>query len=211
MPPSTSNPSSVPVRTNKENVFFFFKTISLKWQKCFLKTCIFEESFLFFENVFEKHFRHILESTFENIWKKIFKALWNFFFFLKTLCYYYFLVKMHFWSLHFELILYLVPNSSPKYKCMHVYMYALFPCSNIESLFLFCYMKCTFGMNWIFQFIFTFNLFLLLFISLNALFDIIHESHYTIQLIFQLFFFTLLAKSFQFQLNKLFQIDTKYI
>ena len=47
--------------------------------------------------------------------------------------------------------------------------------------------------------------------SLTALFDIIHESHYTIQLIFQLFFFTLLAKSFQFQLNKLFQIDKKYI
>ena len=138
----------------------------------------------FFENVFEKHFWHILESTFENIWKKNFKALWNFFFFWKHFCYYYFLAKMHFWPLHFELILDLVPNSSPKYKCMHVYMYALFPCSNIESLFLFCYTKCTFGMSWIFQLIFTFNLFLLLFIGLTALFDIIHGSYCTIQLIF---------------------------
>ena len=180
----------------KKTFFFFLKTISLKWQKCFLKTCIFEESFLFFENVFEKHFRHILEALLKTYERKFSKHFGIFFFFLKTLCYYYFLVKMHFWSLHFELILYLVPNSSPKYKCMHVYMYALFPCSNIESLFLFCYTKCTFGMNWIFQFIFTFNLFLLLFMSLTALFDIIHESHYTIQLIFQLFFFYTFSKKF---------------
>ena len=163
-------------------VFFenmhLWRIIPFFW-KCFWKT---------FSTYFRKHFwKHMKEN---------FQSTLEFFFFLKTLCYYYFLVKMHFWSLHFELILYLVPNSSPKYKCMHVYMYALFPCSNIESLFLFCYMKCTFGMNWIFQFIFTFNLFLLLFMSLTALFDIIHESHYTIQLIFQLFFFYTFSKKF---------------
>ena len=50
-----------------------------------------------------------------------------------------------------------------------------------------------------------FSLFLLLFIGLTILFATIHESHCTIQLIFQLFFFiTLFTKSFQFQLNKLF-------
>ena len=179
----------------KKTFFFFFENNFFEVTKVFFENMYLWRIIPFFWKCFWKTFSTYFRSTFENIWKKIFKALWNFFF-LKTLCYYYFLVKMHFWSLHFELILYLVPNSSPKYKCMHVYMYALFPCSNIESLFLFCYTKCTFGMNWIFQFIFTFNLFLLLFMSLTALFDIIHESHYTIQLIFQLFFFYTFSKKF---------------
>ena len=49
--------------------------------------------------------------------------------------------------------------------------------------------ECVFGMSWIFQLISTFNLFLLLFICLTALFDTIHESHSTIQLIFYFFLF----------------------
>ena len=50
-----------------------------------------------------------------------------------------------------------------------------------------------------------FNLFLLLYICLIALFSTIYESYYTIQLAFSFFFSTIfLIKSFQFQLNKLF-------
>ena len=44
--------------------------------------------------------------------------------------------------------------------------------------------RCAFGMSQFFQPISTFNLFLLLFIGPTVLFDIIHESRYTIQLIF---------------------------
>ena len=43
-------------------------------------------------------------------------------------------------------------------------------------------------MNWIFQLIFTFSLFLLLFIGHIALFNAIHGFYYTIQLIFNFFF-----------------------
>ena len=53
-------------------------------------------------------------------------------------------------------------------------------------------------MIWIFQFISTFNLFLLLFMGPSVLFN----------LFFNLFS-ELLVKSFKFQLNKLFQMDTK--
>ena len=70
-------------------------------------------------------------------------------------------------------------------------------------------------MNWIFQFISIFSLFLLLFIGSIILFNTIHKFYCTFwyYLWFQLYylafffniFFTLLAKSFQFQLNKLFQ------
>ena len=59
--------------------------------------------------------------------------------------------------------------------------------------------ECVFGMNWVFQFISIFSLFLLLFMSSIVLFS----------LFFNLFFSIFSTKSFQFQLNKLFQKDTE--
>ena len=73
-------------------------------------------------------------------------------------------------------------------------------------------------MDWIFQFISTFSIFSLLFIDPTTLFDTIHKSHCTfwcyswVSLYYLAYFFnifsTISAKSFQFQLNKLFQTDT---
>ena len=48
------------------------------------------------------------------------------------------------------------------------------------------------------------SLFPLAYLVFSFFFGIIHGSHYTIQLTFNFFFSTLLAKSFPFQLNKLF-------
>ena len=44
--------------------------------------------------------------------------------------------------------------------------------------------------------------------DITVLFDTIHEFHYTIQLIFNLYFTLSKKKKIQFQSNKLFQTDT---
>ena len=48
-------------------------------------------------------------------------------------------------------------------------------------------MKYPFGKNYFYQLILLFSLFLLLFIGFTVLFDIIHESHYTISTNFYLY------------------------
>ena len=55
--------------------------------------------------------------------------------------------------------------------------------------------KCAFGMSWIFQLISTFNLFLLLFMGLTALFCTIYGSRCTIQLTFT-FIYSTFSKKF---------------
>ena len=64
--------------------------------------------------------------------------------------------------------------------------------------------KCVFGKNYFCQLILLFSLFLLLFMDSTILFDTIHKSHCIISITFLILFTVLLAKKFQFQLNKLF-------
>ena len=77
-----------------------------------------------------------------------------------------------------------------------------------------CYssnIKCLFGFRLKSQLIILFSLFLLLFMSLIALFDTIHESHYAISTNFYLYLQYFQQKIFHFSKISESQTDSKYI